>query len=39
MRAAATRWLDRNPQHRTGTLRFDVLDITAGELTHYEGVE
>lgn len=42
MRAAAAQWLDRHPQHRAdtpGTVRFDVLDITAGEITHYEGVE
>lgn len=44
MRAAAAKWLDRHP-HRTGgtgpvrSVRFDVLDITAGEITHYEGVE
>ncbi|WP_297005678.1 YraN family protein [uncultured Corynebacterium sp.] len=45
MRVAAARWLEQNPGHHPGgpdscgTVRFDVLDITAGEITHYEGVE
>lgn len=39
MRHAATRWLEKNPEHRAPQVRFDVLDITAGEITHYEGVE
>ncbi|MEY8565230.1 YraN family protein [Corynebacterium sp.] len=38
MRHAGAEWLRRNPRHRAPTVRFDVLDITAGELTHYEGV-
>ena len=39
MRAAAREWLHRHPGDRPGTVRFDVLDITAGEITHYQGVE
>ena len=38
MRHAGAEWLRRNPQFRAPTVRFDVLDITAGEITHYEGV-
>lgn len=38
MRHAAGEWLRRNPEHRAPVVRFDVLDITAGDTTHYEGV-
>jgi putative endonuclease len=38
MRHAGSEWLRRNPRFRAPTVRFDVLDITAGEITHYEGV-
>lgn len=38
MRHAAVWWLAENPRERTENLRFDVLDITEKEITHYEGV-
>lgn len=38
MRHAGAEWLRRNPGHRAPVVRFDVLDITAGDITHYEGV-
>lgn len=38
MRHAGAEWLRRNPDHRAPVVRFDVLDITAGEITHYQGV-
>lgn len=38
MRHAGAEWLRRHPEHRARHVRFDVLDITAGEITHYEGV-
>ena len=38
MRHAGAEWLRRNPRHRAPVVRFDVLDITAGEITHYQGV-
>ncbi|MDN5683474.1 YraN family protein [Corynebacterium glyciniphilum] len=38
MRHAGAEWLRRNPNHRAPVVRFDVLDITAGDITHYEGV-
>lgn len=38
MRHAGAEWLRRHPEHRSQHVRFDVLDITAGEITHYEGV-
>ncbi|MEJ6548202.1 YraN family protein [Corynebacterium sp. USCH3] len=38
MRHAGAEWLRRHPGHRAPVVRFDVLDITAGETTHYEGV-
>lgn len=39
MRAAAVQWLDQHPDQHSVTVRFDVLDITAEEITHYEGVD
>lgn len=39
MRHAALEWLRRHPEQHAETVRFDVLDITAGEITHYEGVD
>ncbi|HIW91652.1 MAG TPA: YraN family protein [Candidatus Corynebacterium avicola] len=39
MRYAAMWWLEKNPEHRAEHVRFDVLDITSEEITHYEGVE
>lgn len=38
MRHAGAEWLRRNPTFRAPVVRFDVLDITAGDITHYEGV-
>ncbi|MGP9723280.1 YraN family protein [Corynebacterium sp. AOP40-9SA-29] len=38
MRHAGAEWLRRHPEHRSQHVRFDVLDITAGEITHFEGV-
>ncbi|HCT14565.1 YraN family protein [Corynebacterium nuruki] len=38
MRYASREWLRRHPDHRAEFIRFDVLDITAGEITHYEGI-
>lgn len=39
MRYAATRWLEEHPEHHAEHIRFDVLDITDNEVTHYEGVD
>lgn len=39
MRRAALEWIAAHPTRHTPVLRFDVLDITDGEITHYEGVE
>lgn len=38
MQAAAREWLRRHPDEHRGPVRFDVLDITDGEITHYEGI-
>lgn len=38
MRYASQEWLRRHPNHRADFIRYDVLDITAGEITHYEGI-
>lgn len=39
VRHAARDWLAQHPGLNPGSLRIDVLDITAGEITHYEGVD
>jgi putative endonuclease len=38
MRYASREWLRRHPEHRAEFIRYDVLDITAGDITHYEGI-
>lgn len=39
LRHAALIWLSQHPEEYSGDLRFDVLDITAENITHYEGVD
>ncbi|MGO1948840.1 MAG: YraN family protein [Mycobacteriaceae bacterium] len=38
MRHAGAAWLREHPDQRAAEIRFDVLDITDDEITHYEGI-